>query len=61
VKVGGILAIFFIYASGYFLISHYFYHYLNQLLEFYAYYPLFFVGRDKSRPTRTKNKQHAIV
>jgi hypothetical protein len=34
---------------------------LNQLLEFYAYYPLFFVGRDSSRPTRTKNKQHAIV
>ena len=44
VKVGGILAIFFSYASGYFLISHYFYHYLHQLLEFHAKILCFLLG-----------------
>jgi hypothetical protein len=36
VKVGGILAIFFSYARGYFLISAYFYKYRHQVFEFYA-------------------------
>ena len=44
VKVGDILAIIFGYASGYFLISHYFYHYLHQLLEFHAKILCFLLG-----------------
>ena len=54
VKVGGILAIFFSYARGYFLISAYFYKYWHQVFEFYADNSILLIGRDKSHPMPDK-------
>ena len=54
VKVGGILAIFFSYARGYFLIPAYFYKYWHQVFVFYADNLILLIGRDKSRPIPNK-------
>ena len=54
VKVGGILAIFFSYARGYFLISAYFSKYRHQVFEFYADNSILLIRRARSRPIPNK-------